>query len=158
MQTSSHPAEPVQACPDEPVDASSERFHALLPRVVARVVGDAQAAREAVRTGGFILDESTVVLRLNPHTDCLEMFCDVGLPLPGADAREQTLRAAMEMNLCRTHPDVTFGLHPESGRLVATMATPMSLLTDDEACLETLVRLARVARQRREDGTFAVSL
>lgn len=144
--------------PAEATDASGARFRALLPRVVARAVGDEALAQEALRIGGFLLDESTVVMRLNPETDFLEFFCDIGMPLPDLEAREQTLRAAMEMNLCRSHPDVTFGLHPESGRLVATMAMPMSLMTDDEGCLAALMRLTQVARLRREDGTFQVSL
>lgn len=151
------PAQPLRAgAGPSPQGASAQRFNALLPQVVAQVVGEGEPAREALRTGGFLLGESTVVMRLNPDTDFLEFFCDIGLPLP--QAREATLRAAMEMNLCRTHPGVTFGLHPESGRLVATTAMHMLLVVDDEVCLHALQLLTQVSRQRREDGSFQVSL
>lgn len=135
---------------------SAQRFDALQSRVVARVVGAGEPAQQALRTGGFLLGEDTVVMRLNPDTDFIEFFCDIGQPLP--EGREATLRAAMEMNLCRTHPGVTFGLHPESGRLVATTAMHMLLVPDDEACLQALQLLTGVARQRREDGSFQVTL
>ncbi len=148
---------PAGAPPLVPGD-SAQRFNALLPRVVAQVVGEGEPARQALRTGGFLLGESTVVMRLNPDTDFLEFFCDIGLPLPEPQAREATLRAAMEMNLCRTYPDVTFGLHPGSGRLVATTAMHMLLVADDEVCLHALHLLTAVSRQCREDGSFQVSL
>lgn len=162
MQPTAHPAVAggvmSEVQPPEPVtpSASTARFNALLPRVVAQVLGEGAQAREALRTGGFLVGESTVVMRLNPDTDALEFFCDIGLPLP--HAWPDTVRAAMEMNLCRTHPGVTFGLHPESGRLVATTAMHMLLVVDDEVCLNALNLLTGVARQRREDGTFQVAI
>jgi hypothetical protein len=60
------------------------------------------------------------------------------------------------MNLCRTYPGVTFGLHPESGRLVATSAMHMMLFTDDDACLNTLQMLAALVRQLKSQRTFLV--
>ncbi|MFD0668177.1 type III secretion system chaperone [Ramlibacter sp. MAHUQ-53] len=164
MQPHLHPAAEAGPTPEDlpggpacaSAGSSEDRFNLLLPRVVAQVVGEGEPAREALRTGGFLVGESTVVMRLNPETDSLEFFCDIGLPLPWA--RESTLRAAMEMNLCRTHPGVTFGLHPESGRLVATTAMHMLLVADDEVCLNALALLTGVARQRREDGTFRVTV
>lgn len=131
---------------------SAERFDVLLPRVVAQVLGDGPAAQEALQSGGFVLDESTVVMRLNADTDNLEFFCDIGLPDP--HHAPDAFRTALELNLCRTYPSVTFGLHPESGRLVATTAMHMLLVVDDETCLHTLDLLTRVARELRAKRTF----
>ena len=132
---------------------SRSRFQDMLPRIVERVVGPAQA-REALDHGGFLLNESTVVLRHNPDTDAVEFFCDVGLPHP--HAREAAFRIALEMNLCRTHPGITFGVHPESGRMVATTTIHSMLIADDEVCVQTLQMLARVVRELRDSRVIEV--
>ena len=98
---------------------------------------------------------STVVLRLNPHTDCLEMFCDVGLP--EVHAREAAYRAALEINLCRSYPGITLGVHPESGRMVATVAIHSLLVADDEVCLNTLDLLTRHVDQLRMSRAIPLS-
>lgn len=148
--------DPLQAgLPASPEDSgadSVDRFNTLLPRVVAQVVGEGEAAQEALQTGGFVLNESTVVMRLNPDNDYLEFFCDIGLPDP--HHLEANFRTALELNLCRTYPGVTFGVHPESGRLVATTATHMLLVVDDEVCLQTLDLLSGLARELRARCTF----
>lgn len=136
----------------DPPDGSADRFNVLLPRVVAQVVGEGDAAQEALETGGFFLNESTVVMRLNPDNDYLEFFCDIGLPDP--HHLEASFRTALELNLCRTYPGVTFGLHPESGRLVATTATHMLLVADDEVCLQALDLLTGLVQQLRASRTF----
>ena len=124
---------------------SAARFNDLLPRVVHRVLGDGPDARQALETGGFVLDDSVIVMRLNPDTSSLELFCDIGQPQP--QSVEANFRTALQLNLCRTYPGVTFGLHPESGRLVATSAMHMMLFTDDEVCLNALQMLAGLVRQ-----------
>ena len=150
------PADPVfaglAAPPDDLAQEPADRFNALLPRVVAQVVGEGEAAQEALETGGFLLNESTVVMRLNPENDYLEFFCDIGLPDPHQLAANY--RTALELNLCRTYPDVTFGVHPQSGRLVATTATHMLLVVDDEVCLQALDLLTGLVQQLRANRTF----
>lgn len=133
---------------------ATERFNRLMPRIVRRVLGEGEQAQQALQTGGFLLDEAVIVMRLNPDTSMLEFFCDIGQPQ--AHTHEANFRTALQMNLCRTHPGVTFGLHPESGRLVATSAMHMMLFADDEVCFNALQMLAGLARQLRTDRTFLV--
>lgn len=133
---------------------AAERFSRLMPRVVRRVLGEGEQAQQALQTGGFVLDEAVIVMRLNPDTSMLEFFCDIGQPQP--HTHEANFRAALQMNLCRTHPGVTFGLHPESGRLVVTSAMHMMLFADDEVCFNALQMLAGLVRQLRADRTFLV--
>lgn len=130
----------------------AESFSAMLPRVVERMVGPGQPRDDALANGGFVLNDCTLVLRLNAHTDSVEFFCDVGLPLP--HSLEQTYRTALELNLCRTHEGVTFGIHPESGRLVATTAIHALLIGDDEVCVNTLQMLAQLVSRLRDERTF----
>ncbi len=133
---------------------AAERFNRLMPRVVRRVLGEGEQAQQALQTGGFVLDDAVIVMRLNPDTSMLEFFCDIGQPQ--AHTHEANFRTALQMNLCRTHPGVTFGLHPESGRLVATSAMHMMLFADDEVCFNALQMLAGLVRQLRIDRTFLV--
>jgi len=133
---------------------AAKRFNTLLPRVVRRMLGEGEGAQQALQTGGFVLDDAVIVMRLNADTSMLELFCDIGQPQ--AQSMEANFRAALQMNLCRTHPGVTFGLHPESGRLVATSAMHMMLFADDEVCLNALQMLAALVRQLRADHTFWV--
>jgi len=133
---------------------SAARFSDMLPRVVQRVLGDGPDAQQALETGGFVLDDSVIVMRLNPDTDTLEFFCDIGMPPP--HSIEANFRTALEMNLCRTYAGVTFGVHPESGRLVATSAMHMMLFSDDEMCLNALQMLAGLVKQLRANRTFIV--
>ncbi len=133
---------------------AAKRFSTLLPRVVRRVLGEGVAAQQALQTGGFVLDDSVIVMRLNPDTSSLELFCDIGQPQP--QSVEANFRTALQLNLCRTYPGVTFGLHPESGRLVATSAMHMMLFTDDEVCLNALQMLAGLVRQLKAQRIFLV--
>lgn len=135
----------------EMVDTS---FQETLRRIVSHCVQDDQAAEQALTDGAFLLNDHTVVLRLNPETDFVEFFCDIGLPDP--HALETTYRAALEANLCRSYPGITLGIHPQSGRLVATLAMN-GLMTDNEAfCMTILENLTRCARQIRESGGFVL--
>ncbi len=133
---------------------AARRFSALLPRVVRRMLGEGEAAQEALQSGGFVLDDAVIVMRLNPDTSSLELFCDIGQPQP--QSAEANFRTALQLNLCRTYPGVTFGLHPESGRLVATSAMHMMLFADDDVCLNALQMLAGLVRQLKADRTFLV--
>lgn len=134
---------------------SRVRFEDMLPRIVERVLGPAQA-QQALDHGGFVLNESTVVIRHNPQTDTVEFFCDIGLPQ--AHAREAAYRVALELNLCRTHPGITFGVHPESGRMVATTAIHSLLIADDDVCVRTLQMLTQVVRELRDSRVIEVDV
>lgn len=138
----------LEAQLQEAAAASEASFRDLLALTVSRLVPDPQAAEEALRTGAFVVDDTLVVMRLNPQTDYIEFFGDIGLP---ADHQhEQAYRALLEMNLCRAHPGVTFGVHPESGRLVASQAMHALVIADEEVCIGVANRLARLARELRE--------
>ena len=92
-------------------------------------------------------------MRLNPDNDYLEFFCDIGLPDP--HHLEPNFRTALELNLCRTYPGVSFGVHPESGRLVATTALDSAQVDHDEVCLATLELLTgQVGRLRRSGAVL----
>lgn len=135
---------------------SAQRFAELMPRVVRRALADADAADidQAIADGGFVLNDSTVVMRHNADNDQIEFFCDVGLP--EVHAREAAYRAALEINLCRSYPGITLGVHPESGRMVATVAIHSLLVADDEVCLNTLELLTRQVGQLRASGAIAL--
>lgn len=152
------PSEPLLTDAQQSAQAmaaeAAQRFQTLLPRVVRRMVGDGEDARQALESGGFVLDDAVIVMRLNPDTSMLEFFCDIGQPQ--AHSLEANYRTALQMNLCRTYPGVTFGLHPESGRLVATSAMHMMLFADDEVCLNALQMLAGLVRQLKSQRTFLV--
>lgn len=135
---------------------STEIFEAMLPRVVERMVGPGEATREALANGGFVLNDCTVVMRLNAETDSVEFFCDVGLPHPHSE--QNVYRTALEFNLCRTYPGIVFGVHPESGRLVATASTHALLVSDDEVCIHTLQMLTGVVSQLRLARAFDVEV
>ncbi len=129
-------------------------FPETLRRIVHRTVGEGPLADQALVDGGFLLNDHTVVLRLNPDTDFVEFFCDIGQPEDSA--LEATYRAALEANLCRSFPGVTLGVHPHSGRLVATVALN-GLMADNEAlCMTILESLTGCVRQIRASGLFAL--
>jgi hypothetical protein len=132
------------------------RFASLMPRLVQRALAHAapEAIDQALADGGFVLNDCTVVMRHNPDDDTVEFFCDVGLPEPSA--LEATYRAALEINLCRTYPGITLGIHPESGRLVATTALASAEVDDDEVCLRTLESLTRQVGRLRGSGTVTL--
>jgi hypothetical protein len=128
-------------------------FSETLRRVALRLIGEGADAEQAIAGGAFVLDDSTVVIRLNPETNFVEFFCDVGQP--DTYALEAGYRAALEANLCRTFPGVTLGIHPESGRLVATMAFNGFLVDNEELFVQMLQSLVGCAKQIRESGLFA---
>lgn len=131
-----------------------ERFQDILPRVIARFVGDGPALAQALQDGGFDVEDVTVVMRLNPSTDSIEFFADIGLPQPYS--LESVYRTALEMNLCRTYPGIILGIHPESGRLVATTSMHCLLVTDDDACINAIEMLTLQVRNIRESRELPV--
>jgi hypothetical protein len=127
--------------------ASRQRFEELHAHVAQRITGTVEGAQEALASGSFFVNESTVVIRYDEDLTQVEIFCDVGLPEPYAE--NSVYRAALEYNLCCTYPGVSFGIHPDSGRLVATTALLLSMLTDDEMCLNTVQMLTDLAQEVR---------
>lgn len=145
----------LQARLDEATAAVQAHYRDLLARTVARLVPDHAAAEEALRSGAMAVDGVLVAMRLSPDTDQMEFFADVGLP---ADHRQEAAyRAVLEMNLCRTHPGVTFGIHPQSGRLVATQAMHALAILDEEVCVGVAGRLARLSNQLRESEALPLA-
>ncbi len=132
--------------------AVARSFPETLRRIVARVVGDGPEADQALAEGGFVMNGSTVVLRLNPESSFVEFFCDVGQP--DAYSLEGAYRTALEANLCRTFPGITLGIHPESGRLVATLALNGLMVDDEDFCMMLLETLTLRVTQIRESGMF----
>ncbi len=133
---------------------SRARFDAMLPRVVARLAGES-AVDEALASGGFAVEGRTVVVRLHPENDHIEYYCDVGLPEPHSLA--ETYRTLLEMNLCRTYPGITFGLHPGSGRVVATLAMHDALVPGEDACIATVQMLVTMVGHLRDVRTLALA-
>lgn len=142
------------AAPGELLAESAADFEDLLRQVVARIVGDGPAAEQALAEGGFVMDDCTVVLRRDPDSDYIEVFCDVGQPDP--HFQNDAWRVALELNLMRTYPGLTLGLHPESGRLVATLQTHCLLLGHPDQCIHLLQMLVLQVQRLRESRVIAL--
>jgi hypothetical protein len=128
----------------------ADAFTQTLRRIVLRTMGDGPEADQA--DGGLVIQGRTVVMRLNSQTDFVELFCDIGQP--AADRLEAVYRHALEANLCRRFPGVTLGLHPQSGRLVATLALNGLMVDHEDLCMTALDLLARCASEIRESSPF----
>lgn len=148
MNDAIHQGRDLQARLLEAAAACEARFQDLLKGTVDRLVTDPVAAQEALRTGALPVGDTLVVMRLNPQTDQVEFFADIGLP-PDHQVLE-AYRVVLEMNLCRTHHGVTFGVHPESGRLVATQAAHALVIADEDVSIGIVTRLARLSQDLRE--------
>lgn len=144
----------LQSLMDDQDAHANADFDALYRRLLERLLGDPLAVSQALDAGGFVLNECTVVVRLHVDTDTLECFCDVGEPLP--HSREAIYRSALEINLCRTHRGLFLGVHPESGRIVATMALPRLLVADEDALLSQLEMLTLRVGHLRESRVLAL--
>ena len=123
------------------------RFEDLLQRIARQLLSDEDAVQEAIDSGAFLVGESTLVVRFNDDNHQIELFADIGLPVPHAEALAH--RLALEHNLCRTYLGITLGVHPESGRLVATTSVHLLLLTDDAMCLHAMEALAQAVADLR---------
>ncbi len=117
------------------------RFEDLLQRIARQLLSDDEAVHAAIDSGGFRVGDTTLVVRFNDETHQIELFADIGLPQ--AHAQGQAHRLALEHNLCRTYPGVTLGVHPESGRLVATTSLHLLMVTDETPCLHAMEVLAQ---------------
>lgn len=133
-------------------DMVKASFAESLRRIIARTVGHGLAAEQALEDCGFLMNERMVVVRLNPDTDFVELFCDIGQP--DLYDLEGVYRAALEANLCRTFPGLTLGVHPESGRLVGTLTLDGLMFDNEEFCMTILESLTRGAWLVRESGLF----
>ncbi len=138
----------VLATSEHLVRESRQRFNEIFPRLALRLMGTEARADAALKSGGFLIDESTVVIRYDETRVEIQFFCDIGLP----ETYEETViyRSALEYNLCRTYPGITLGVHPDSGRLVATTALSFLLVADDEVCFNTVEILVHCAKQVRQ--------
>ena len=116
--------------------------------LVRRLLGDGEEADQALADGALVLNDCTVVVRRNAANDYIEFFCDIGLPT--GHEREAAYRVALEMNLCRTYPGITLGVHPDSGRLVATIAVHGLMLPDEDAYLQALELLTLQVLEMRD--------
>lgn len=131
------------------LDESPQRFERLLQELAVRLQDRAAPGEAAAQDdGAFWVDSCTVVLRRNPDNDYIEIFCDVGQPAPHDEPA--AYRAALEVNLCRTYPGMTLGVHPQSGRIVATLAVHSLLVRDVDTCLQILDVLTVQVRRLRE--------
>lgn len=146
-------ADEMAAITQEVSAQSRERFDAMLPRVIARLAGE-DAVDEALASGGFEVEGRTVVVRLHPENDHIEYFCDVGEPEP--HALQETYRRLLEMNLCRAYPGITFGVHPDSGRVVATLAVHDVLVAGEDACITTVQMLVQLVGHLVDARTLAL--
>ncbi len=133
--------------PDEDMRAQIADFGAGCARQAAEIIealaqhlyGESEAARLAVDSGFFEVDGAQLALRYVPEGAQVEFFCDIGCPDPHYECK--AYRKLLEMNLCRTYPGITFGLHPESGRMVATLSVHAFALTELDTALMLLHRL-----------------
>ena len=144
----------LQSLMDEQDDHARAEFDGLHQRVLERLLGDAQSIAQAREAGGFLLNGRTVVLRWHADTDTIECFCDVGEPEP--HSRDSLYRTALEINLCRTHRGLILGVHPESGRVVATLALPRLLVADEEALVSQLEMLTLRVGYLRDSRALAL--
>ena len=140
-----------EAC-DDVSRLVADSFAQTLRRIVLRILGDGPEADQALADGALVIQGRTVVMRLNPQTDFVELFCDIGQP--AVPSLEAVYRAALEANLCRRFPGVTLGLHPESGRLVATLALNGLMVDHGDLCMTALELLTGCAAEVRESGAF----
>lgn len=142
------PIAELAAASEELAGQVSTQLQTSLEAALTRLLGDAEAVGRALAECSCQIDGSTLAWRVDDRTLMLELYCDIGLPEP---AREhEAYRQMLEINLCRSHPGLYVGLHPESRRLVATTLQPGFLLADETFCQAALEDLAAQARQLRE--------
>ncbi len=139
---------------DEIFEQVATSFSETLRRIVIRTMGEGPEADQALADGGLVVNERTVVVRLNGQTGFVEFFCDIGQP--AAPHLEGVYRTALEANLCRRFPGIMLGIHPESGRLVGTLALNGLMADNEDFCMMALDLLTRCAWQIRESGLFSL--
>lgn len=137
------------------IDASAQRFQEMLPRVLARYIADPDVLAQAVEDGGFVLGDCTAGIRFAPESMMVEFFADIGEPAPYT--AEANYRTALEINLTRLLRGVILGLHPQSGRLVATTSAHQMLLADEDAYARILDTLTEAVADIREGHLFELA-
>ncbi len=143
-----NPPDDLTSAGQDLADQVSTQLRTSLEAALARLLVDPEAVDRALAEGSCQTGGCTLAWRVDDRTLMLELFADIGLPEP---AREhEAYRQMLEINLCRTHPGLYVGLHPESRRLVATTLQPAVLLVEESFCLAALENLAAQARQLRE--------
>ncbi|WP_176091393.1 hypothetical protein [Burkholderia ambifaria] len=97
---------------------------------------------------------TTIVVRLEEAEQVIRFYADVGLPR--VDDELAACRRALQCNLVRGVRWVTFGMHPESGRLVATAVLPVQIDWKSGVVARAVVEslLACVADMRHEYSFF----
>lgn len=134
---------------------SRRQFERVFEAMVEQLFGVGQAAREAIEAGSFAYEGATAVVRLDPHSYMVEFFYDAGQPHPHFESED--FRKLLQFNLCRAYPGIIFGVHPESGRMVATSSMPIFALTDAQIGLLLLEDLHGAVRDALEQGGIVVS-
>ncbi|CAN5682879.1 hypothetical protein BH11PSE7_BH11PSE7_23280 [soil metagenome] len=127
----------------------TQKFDAILGNVVRRQLGEGQAAQSALSSGSFVLNELTVVLRLNEDNDAIELYADMGLPDTSADQVE-IFGTLLQMNLHNTYPGIVFGRNEASKRLVAFLKGHIFMMDDEgDFCLACLHKLTGTVHEIR---------
>lgn len=128
---------------------AKDTFDAMLRNVMRRHVGGGAAADAAVASGSFTYQGDTAVIRLNPLTDCVEIFVDMGLPGDSVDHVDIYGRL-LEMNLNCAHYGVLFGRNERSRRLVASHTMHIALADEEgelcDGCLQMVAQAVRSVR------------
>ncbi len=151
----SSPASPPIPADEQALNlAITEHYRDLLEKTVNRLVKPGDIA-DALESGAILIRDRLVVMRLNARDDQIEVFADIGLPEPAYLV--STYRTLLEMNLCRTYPGITLGVHPESGRLVASITIHALMVVDEEVCMAILTNLASFVDEFRESRVIPLA-
>lgn len=94
----------------------------------------------------FQAKESTVVVRFSEADCAAQFYADIGLPAPSDQLR--VYRAALEHNIVQNSHSVVIGIHPQSGRIVATYALPLRQADEFDAD-KTMSRLLESVNMMR---------
>ena len=90
-----------------------------------------------------------MALRLNAKTSLLECYCDLGVSETTYET-QAAQRKLLEANLCDTYPNILFGAHPESQRLVAFAKINIFMLDDaGQVAMNTVTQLVAAAQAIR---------
>jgi hypothetical protein len=102
-------------------------------------------------SGMYVADvrEVTIAVRIEESVGVIRFYADIGLLC--ASDELSACRAALQANLVRGIQRVTFGMHAESLRLIATSALPVDVDWKTGATARTVIEnlLAAVADMRR---------
>lgn len=128
-------------------------MHEVLRSLCAHLGASAEEADHILDSGCLRLEGIDFALRLNAETQHLEFYADCGLARP-ADERELYAHL-LEQALSNDLPALAFGLHPQSGHVVAKGSLFLPAI-DEEGWLCTALVLAAVDRIGELHETFAL--